>query len=211
MRQYEKWGDLDLDSVKDGFGPCLWNVEAQRKFKEKPSNGAETILQVLQKTKEKLGDQQGVGWRNVVKVHQIEDGSGTKREKIELENKYNWMSYNELFIRTENLAKGMAALGVEPESRVVIYAETQRDWMVSAYAAWQLNCKVVTIYATLGEEGASYGINETEASTVVVDAKLLKVLSKILPKTECDATVAKTMQDAGVHVETLEDPCVQQA
>mmetsp|Transcript_79821 Transcript_79821/g.191526 ORF Transcript_79821/g.191526 Transcript_79821/m.191526 type:complete len:697 (+) Transcript_79821:73-2163(+) len=217
MRQYEKWGDLDLDSVKDGFGPCLWNVEAQRKFKEKPSNGAETILQVLQKTKEKLGDQQGVGWRNVVKVHQIEDGSGTKREKIELENKYNWMSYNELFIRTENLAKGMAALGVEPESRVVIYAETQRDWMVSAYAAWQLNCKVVTIYATLGEEGASYGINETEASTVVVDAKLLKVLSKILPKcksikrvftmTECDATVAKTMQDAGVHVETLEE-CV---
>ena len=70
-----------------------------------------------------------------------QDGSGTKREKIELENKplgnynrndgralhinlhngvelslsdaprYNWMSYNELFIRTENLAKGMAALG----------------------------------------------------------------------------------------------------
>ena len=77
------------------------------------------------------------------------------------------MTYNELCARTENLAKGMVALGkgiglmqcshldthpkpralhpkptgVEPESRVVIYAETQRDWMVSAYAAWQLNCK----------------------------------------------------------------------
>ena len=32
----QRWGDLDLDSVKDGFGPCLWNVEAQRKFKPVP-------------------------------------------------------------------------------------------------------------------------------------------------------------------------------
>ena len=41
-------------------------------------------------------------------------------------------------------ANGMLRImcaGVEPESRVVIYAETQRDWMVGAYAVWQLNGK----------------------------------------------------------------------
>ena len=33
-----------------------------------------------------------------------------------------------------------------------------------------------------GEEGASHGFNETQASTAVVDAKLLKTLLKVLPQ-----------------------------
>ena len=52
--------------------------------------------------------------------------------------------------------------------------------MASAFAAWANNAVVVTIYATLGEEDAIHGINETEASVVISDAKLAKTLSKVL-------------------------------
>jgi len=103
---------------------------------------------------------------------------------------------------------GLSLIGVETKSKIVIYAETQRDWMVSAFAAWYCSAQIVTIYATLGEEGAAHGINETEATTVVVDSKLLKVLLKILPKcrsvtsvismTACDDAMADKIKGVGV-------------
>lgn len=40
---------------------------------------------------------------------------------------------------------------------------------------------MVTIYATLGEEGAQYGITQTRATTVICDAKLVKLVAAIAP------------------------------
>jgi hypothetical protein len=39
---------------------------------------------------------------------------------------------------------------------------------------------VVTIYATLGEEGFLHGAIQTRAKLVVADAKLLKVLTNVI-------------------------------
>ena len=43
-------------------------------------------------------------------------------------------------------------------------------------------CHVGMTCMLVGEEGASHGFNETQASTAVVDSKLLKTLLKVLPK-----------------------------
>lgn len=214
MRQHEKWGVLDPATEKPGFGACLWNAEGHKMCKTAPSSGARTLVEVLEKAKDAFRARRAVGWREVVAVHQIEEG-GAKREKIELANEYQWLTYGEYYERVLNLARGLAFIGVKPLDKVVIYAETQLDWMVSAHAAWRSNAQIVTIYATLGEEGAIHGINETEATTVIADAKLLKVLAKVVPKCkcvrnvvtigDCDATLGEQMKSGGTSLRTMEE------
>ena len=76
------------------------------------------------------------------------------------------------------LRRGSAAALVPAHSRlspsrlkaldtVVIYAETSRPWMMAAYACWRQGFTVGTIYATLGEEGALFGINQSKCKAVV--------------------------------------------
>lgn len=181
-RKLPVWGVFDDGSEEPGFGRVLWNAEADKKFKCKPDIGAETGLDILLISKDKYADRAAVGWRELIQTHMVPDEKGVPREKLELANTYVWMSYRQYYTRVEGMAKGLAAVGVGQGTKVVIYAETQRDWMISGFAAWYLNAQVVTIYATLGEEGAVYGINEVEAHTVVADAKLVKILLKVLPK-----------------------------
>mmetsp|Transcript_122926 Transcript_122926/g.244518 ORF Transcript_122926/g.244518 Transcript_122926/m.244518 type:complete len:698 (-) Transcript_122926:303-2396(-) len=221
MRRHAEWGILDPSSEQPGFGQCLWNVEAHKMCKTTPPNGARTLVELLEKAKDGFRDRPAVGWRNVVRVHQVEEG-GAKREKIELENQYQWLTYGDYYERVLKLARGLALVGVKPLDKVVIYAETQRDWMVAANAAWRSNAQVVTIYATLGAEGAIHGINETEATTVIADAKLLKVLIKVLPKCksvqhvitmdECDPDLGPSfLKEAGVNLRSIEETINQGA
>ena len=59
---------------------------------------------------------------------------------------------------------------------VVIYAETSRPWMIAAYACWRQGFTVGTIYATLGEEGALFGLNQSKCKAVA-RRQALKVAS----------------------------------
>jgi len=87
--------------------------------------------------------------------------------------------------------------------------------MASAFATWFNNGQVVTIYATLGEEGAIHGINETEATVVVADAKLLKVLTKVLPKcpsvkhvittTPCEKELGEKVKSGNIGLSSLDE------
>ena len=56
---------------------------------------------------------------------------------------------------------------LKAKDTVVIYAETSRPWMIAAYACWRQGFTVGTIYATLGEEGALFGINQSKCKAVV--------------------------------------------
>jgi len=179
MRTYENWGVLDPSSEKEGFGQCLWNVESQKSFRHVPKNGSRTIVECLEKAKDAFPKNFAAGWRKFVKAHMV-DESGSLREKLEFENEYTWMTYTHYCERVLRVARGFHGMGLRTHDRLVIYAETQRDWMICAFAAFLNNAEIVTIYATLGEAGAAFGINQTRAGIVVADAKLLKTLVNIL-------------------------------
>lgn len=194
MRKHPKWGVLDDKSEEKGFGQCLWNVEARgMQCTAVPKSGAKTCIEVLENVVKKFKAKNAVGWRTFVKAHQEPDDKGISREKLEYENSYNWQTYGQYSEQVLNMAKGFAdlqALQAEqpPKLRIVIYAETQKDWMATAFAGWYLNAEIVTIYATLGEEGAIFGINQTKATIIVADGKLMKTLLKVLP--ECPTVTA---------------------
>jgi len=184
MRKYPQWGILDEKSEEKGFGQCLWNVEARgMQCTTGPKSGAKTTIEVLENVVKKFPTRNAVGYRELIQTHQEEDDKGIKREKLQYENSFNWTTYQAYGEQVLNMAKGLSALqGDSSEKlRIVIYAETQKDWMATAFAGWYLNAEIVTIYATLGEDGAIFGINQTKASIIVADGKLMKILIKILP------------------------------
>jgi len=169
------------------FGPALYLMDdkpadEEPKCVEIPACGSKTLFEVLNSSCQRFAGKNAVGKRNVIKVHS-ETINGKTFEKFELENSFNFLTYTQFNKRYSDFASGMMALGnLAPKQRVVIYAETALDWMTSAAACFSQSLEIVTIYATLGEEGALYGINQTKAAIVIADPKLLKVLAKIAPQ-----------------------------
>ncbi|KAH7961821.1 hypothetical protein HPB52_012330 [Rhipicephalus sanguineus] len=95
---------------------------------------------------------------------------------------YKWMSYNEADEKIDLIGRGLMALGVRPRQNVVILAETRIEWMLAAQACLRINIPVVTLYATLGEDGIIHGINETEATHLITSYDLMPRLAKIIDK-----------------------------
>ena len=54
--------------------------------------------------------------------------------------------------------------------------------MLAAQAAFTQSLQVVTVYATLGEEGLIHGTTQTKSKVIVCDAKLLKVVASAIKK-----------------------------
>jgi len=130
---------------------------------------------------------------------------------------YEWMTYGQYFNEVEAFGAGMAkklpSLG--SGDTVVIYADTQRAWMQAAYGCWRQGLVVGTIYATLGEEGALFGINQSKCKAVVADSKLLKILSKICSQFatlkdvitigEPDVKAREALEAAGITMHLMDD------
>jgi long-chain acyl-CoA synthetase len=54
--------------------------------------------------------------------------------------------------------------------------------LISNFFIVKHSCSIVTIYATLGDEGIIHGFNETEVSTVITSHELMPKLKCILDK-----------------------------
>ena len=108
------------------------------------------------------------GYRELIKAHQVPDpATGRTFEKLELKNEYTWISYAEYGERVLNFAAGFDNFLPKRDAheKVVVYADTQIDWLVGGLGVMSKGCPIVTIYATLGEDGAAHGIKQTKAKT----------------------------------------------
>lgn len=62
----------------------------------------------------------------------------------------------------------MLNLGLVPgKDKIVIFAETQAEWMIVAQASFKSNIIITTLYATLGEDAIIHGINESEVEQLL--------------------------------------------
>jgi len=170
----------------------LWKATNPGKFVE-PT--CENLYDSLAESAKKNGSRQAAGIRTVKET--TKEGNF---EKLVMSEQFYWMTYTEYFEQVECFGKGLAKAipGLAPKETVVIYAETGRPWMIAAYGCWRQGLTVGTIYATLGEEGALFGINQSRCKTVIADGKLLKVLAGI-------AGQCKFLKDVVAIVEPPED------
>ena len=155
---------------------------------------------------------------------------GGAREKLELADAYDFMSYKAFGEALGDIGSGLAAKGLSPKDRAVIYADTSREWWLSANGIYSAGLTVVTVYSTLGKEGLMHGLVQTKAKALFADAKLLTIIASLLssepsvlkslkhvvyfadapqkPDEKMAAKVAGALEEikkAGVQVATLEE------
>ncbi|KAK9375767.1 eukaryotic long-chain fatty acid CoA synthetase (LC-FACS) [Lipomyces chichibuensis] len=154
-----------------------------------PADGIETTYDLIQWVAKKYGDKPALGSRKIIKIHEetklikkIVDGQETTVPKkwnyFEL-SPYAFVTYNELLDEVNVLGAALKFLKV---SLLENYAATSAKWMTMALAASSQSIPIATAYDTLGEEGLTHSLVETEANAVFTDASLLPTLVRPLAK-----------------------------
>merc|ERR1719308_685369 len=140
-----------------------------------------TMEKVWSFSMKKYGQKRALGTRTILGEVDEKQADGKIFTKFQLGD-YNWINYQDLNTRAENLGRGFRELGVKPKDKIVLYANTCSEWMTSAIAAFKHSLAVVTIYTNLGEEGVEHGISQTDASVVIVSQELVPRLQSVLSK-----------------------------
>ena len=189
----------------------LWKATSMPgKFVTQLEPAMDTCYTSLVVAAKRFAGKQVAGQRPILKKTVV-DGF----EKLEL-GPYEYITYDTYASRVEKIGSGFKAY-LSAGDTCMIYADTQLDWMISAFGCWKLGCVVATCYATLGEDGALFAINQSKAKLVVADAKLLKVLGKIagqftelkqvvtLTDEAADSASAILLKSHGINVAKLSD------
>ncbi|NXY05287.1 ACSL4 ligase, partial [Pteruthius melanotis] len=147
--------------------------------------GADTLDKLFDHALAKFGKKDCLGTREVLSEENEMQPNGKVFKKLIL-GTYKWLSYEEVNEKMTRLGNGLTALGLTPKSTVVIFCETRAEWMIVALTCFKYNFPLVTLYATLGEEAVTYGLNECGASYLVTSVELLESkLKTALPQVSC--------------------------
>ncbi|XP_075040431.1 long-chain-fatty-acid--CoA ligase 4 isoform X1 [Mixophyes fleayi] len=139
--------------------------------------GADTLDKLFQHAVSKFGKKDCLGTRELLSEENEKQPNGKVFKKLIL-GEYKWLNYEEVSTRVHHLGSGLAALGLKPRSTVAIFCETRAEWMITAQACFKYNFPLVTLYATLGEEAVTYGLNESGATYLITSAELLETKLK---------------------------------
>ncbi|EFO24645.1 hypothetical protein LOAG_03841 [Loa loa] len=87
---------------------------------------------------------------------------------------------DKLFTHAAKLYDDKIVLGTREVLKVIIFAETRADWLITSL--FHINIPVAIVYATLGEKAIIQAISETEATLLVTSAELLTKIVTIRKK-----------------------------
>lgn len=154
-------------------------------------NSIWTIFEWAVKT---YSDSYAMASREIVGLHEEEkmvtkkiDGELRKVPKkwqfYEL-SKYSYVTYAETLSIVKNYAAGIISLGIKPSGKEVfhIYGQTSAAWLQTALACNANGIPIATAYDTLGEEGITHSLVQTESVGIFVDNTILNTLVKPLQK-----------------------------
>ncbi|XP_021966745.2 long-chain-fatty-acid--CoA ligase 4 [Folsomia candida] len=150
--------------------------------KEFDSLNITTMHQVFSLPIRKNGSRHCLGTRQVLSEEEHIQPDGKSLKKVNL-GSYTWLTYAEVDHIAKSFSLGLTKFGLAPRGKICIFAETRAEWLIAAVAAFKNSYQVVTLYATLGEEGVLHALNETECPVVLTSAELLPKFKSILEKT----------------------------
>lgn len=119
-----------------------------------------------------------MGTRKILEIQDEKDGDKTF-EKFRL-GEYKWITYKDANRAATAFGRGLRKFGVTPHSKVAVFAETRSEWIVAAHGCFKQAMTIVTIYATLGEDGIVHCLNETEVEIVITSHGLLPKFKRLL-------------------------------
>lgn len=142
----------------------------------------DTIPKIWNRAVKKYGKKPAMGTRIVEEVINEKQSDGRDFQKIK-QGPYEFLTYEECDKIIKDIEKGFKKLGIKKGDRVIIYAETRKEWFLTALACFRFGLLVVTVYATLGEEAVANAINECEGDLLITTVNHLSVADKFIVKT----------------------------
>ncbi|KAH8921775.1 acetyl-CoA synthetase-like protein [Atractiella rhizophila] len=148
-----------------------------------PSDGSQTVYEVLQSIIRRSPDVNGIASRKILNIieEQKEVGGKTKTWKYFELGPYEWLTYKQFGDRVRIVASALRTLGLDKDTRFNIYNSTGLNWQTLAIACSSQSIVFSTSYDSLGEEGLQHSINEPEVTGVFTHSSLLGTLAKVLP------------------------------
>lgn len=113
-------------------------------------------------------------------------GKGKEKPVLKYKSNNQWIGikYDEVYRDTENLALGLAALGVKRNDKVAIIAENRPEWVYADMAILGLGGTDVPLYPISTSENIEFCLNNSESVGIVVSNKFQ--LNKVLKvRNEC--------------------------
>ncbi|XP_071541839.1 long-chain-fatty-acid--CoA ligase 4 isoform X1 [Panulirus ornatus] len=163
-------------------GLCYHNNDPPHEFQvEIRSANITTVECALSYACRKHANKKAVGTRQILCESEEIQKNGKVFKKYEL-GEYSWLTYKEVDELAHNFGKGLRSVGHQPKENIVIFAETRKEWLISAMGCFKQSIPVCTLYATLGDEAVIHGINETEVRHVITSHELLPKFRIILSK-----------------------------
>jgi long-chain acyl-CoA synthetase len=98
-----------------------------------------------------------LGTREVLSEEDEMQSNGKLFKKYKM-GEYKWRNFTETEQEACFFGSGLRKLDIKARDKVVIFAETRAEWMIAAHGLFKHSCTIVTIYATLGDDGIIHGI-----------------------------------------------------
>uniref|UniRef100_A0A131Z2Q2 long-chain-fatty-acid--CoA ligase n=1 Tax=Rhipicephalus appendiculatus TaxID=34631 RepID=A0A131Z2Q2_RHIAP len=139
--------------------------------------GVKTLDELARKAIRVYSHRPALGTRPVLSCSEKRQSCGKVFKQLTLGD-YEWLTYEEVDSKIDLTVRGLRSIGVEPRQCLAILAETRVEWFITAQACFRANFKLVTLYATLSNDGIVSAVNETELTHLVTSEDLLpRVLS----------------------------------
>ncbi|KAJ3066947.1 long-chain fatty acid-CoA ligase [Podochytrium sp. JEL0797] len=205
-------------------GPIHRSSKSVSELSECPEEGICTLYDIVQRGFTKMPTKEMFGKRKLIQIieeekevtKQIPGGGEVKEIKkwkfFEL-GPYEWMTYADAGKLCAAYGSGYRALGMKKGDKLTIFADSSRDWMLTAMSCILQSITITTAYATLGEEGLKYALQECDVSTMFTNAELLPLIQKISPAAKslknivyngtADPSVLQKLKDDAKHLNVL--------
>ncbi|KAK6060704.1 long-chain-fatty-acid CoA ligase 5 family protein [Cooperia oncophora] len=130
---------------------------------------------------------------------------------------YEWIPYNEVLDRSDNVSIAFRELGIPVgnDVHIGIYSKNRPEWIITELATYNFANVIVPIYETLGFEACVFILNQSEMKLVVCDA-VSKAIGLLEHKSKCPHLETMVVMEPiteelrtlasekGVHVLTFE-------
>lgn len=165
--------------MRDGIlwnGPTVGRLEGVEEV-----GGASTVVELMERAWREFGPMPAVGQRQILyRRYVTAPDSSRKYEKLTL-GEYAFTTYSQYRDQVMQLGAGLMSFArLRRGDRILLYAETRREWMLACLAGFSQSLTVATVYTTLGEDGLMHGLAQTKAKLVLTDESLLPSVSRAL-------------------------------
>ncbi|XP_058238791.1 long-chain-fatty-acid--CoA ligase 4b [Hemibagrus wyckioides] len=141
--------------------------------------GVDTLDKLFRYAVDRFTQLPCVGSRDVLSCENETQPDGKVFKKLIL-GQYKWKSYEAVDHEVSSLGRGLYALGQRSRSSIAIFCETREEWMITAQACFRFNYPLVTLYATLGEDAVTFGLNQCGATHLITSKELLETKLKVV-------------------------------